>query len=169
VSQPGLDFISEFLQANLNLLTEMHHISLDELLEAREHLEVFATRLAALRRSDGDLHRLRESVPSVNEAMGKQERFGFNINFHSIMMEVSGNGLLYVSALPLFSVLQTNLARGELTEKWHRDVSKQHAEIADAVEAADADAAERLMREHLRFLRPSYERIWRHAVHTDRH
>lgn len=168
VSSPGLDFISEFLQANINLLTEMHRISLEELLEAREHLEVFATRLAAQRHSEEELRRLRESVPSVNEAMGKQERFGFNINFHSIMMEVSGNGLLYVSALPLFSVLQTNLARGELTEKWHEDVSRQHAEIADAIEAADADAAEDLMRQHLRFLRPSYERIWRHAVAPDR-
>src|SRR4051794_31072476 len=35
VSRPGFDAISEFLQANINLLTEMHHISLDELLEAR--------------------------------------------------------------------------------------------------------------------------------------
>lgn len=168
VSSPGLDFISEFLQANINLLAEMQRISLDELLEAREHLEVFAARLAAQRRTEEDLERLRQSVPSQNDVMGKQEHFGFNINFHSIMMEVSGNGLLYVSALPLFSVLQTNLARGELTEKWHRDVSNHHAEIADAIAAADADAAEELMRQHLRFLRPSYEQIWRHAVRPDR-
>lgn len=168
VSSPGLDFISEFLHANINLLTEMHHISLEELLEAREHLEVFAARLAAERRTEADLDRLRESVPSIHEAMGKQERFGFNINFHSIMMEVSGNGLLYVSALPLFSVLQTNLARSELTDKWHRDVSRHHAEIADAIEAGDGEAAGELVRSHLRFLRPSYERVWRHAIHNDR-
>jgi DNA-binding FadR family transcriptional regulator len=168
VANPGLDFISEFLHANINLLTEMHHISLEELLEAREHLEVYAARLAATRRTDGDLGRLRESVPSVHEAMGKQERFGFNINFHSILMEVSGNGLLYVSALPLFSVLQTNLARGELTDKWHRDVSRQHAEIADAIAEGDGDSAGTLMREHLAFLRPSYERVWRHAIHNER-
>jgi DNA-binding FadR family transcriptional regulator len=168
VANPGLDFVSEFLQANINLLTEMHHISLEELLEAREHLEVYAARLAAARRNDDDLERLRESVPSVHEAMGKQERFGFNINFHSILMEISGNGLLYVSALPLFSVLQTNLARGELTNKWHRDVSRHHAEIADAIEAGDGDAAGTLMRDHLVFLRPSYEQVWRHAIHNER-
>ena len=168
VSSPGLDFISEFLHANIHLLTEMHRISLAELLEAREHLEVFAARLAAERRTASDLERLRRSVPSDSERMGTQERFGFNINFHSIMMEVSGNGLLYISALPLFSVLQTNLARSELTEKWHRDVSNHHAEIADAIEAAEADVAADLMRQHLLFLRPSYERIWRHAVNPDR-
>lgn len=168
VAKPGLDFISEFLHANINLLTEMHHISLDELLEAREHLEVYAARLAAGRRSDADITRLHESVPSVHEAMGKQERFGFNINFHSILMEVSGNGLLYISALPLFNVLQTNLARSELTDHWHRDVSRHHAEIADAIAAGDGNAAGDLMRDHLRFLRPSYERVWRHAIHTER-
>ena len=168
VSDPGLDFVSEFLQANINLLTEMHHITLVELLEAREHLEVFGARLAAQRCTDAGLGRLRESVPSVQTAMAKQERFGFNINFHSILMEVSGNGLLYLSALPVFSVLQTNLARGELTEKWHKDVSKQHAEIADAIAEGDGDAAADLMTSHLAFIRPSYERIWRHAVQPDR-
>ena len=106
--------------------------------------------------------------PSVQAALGKQERFGFNINFHSILMEVSGNGLLYLSALPVFSVLQTNLARGELTEKWNRDVSKQHGEITDAIDSGDADAAAALMESHLAFIRPSYERIWRHAVKPDR-
>jgi DNA-binding FadR family transcriptional regulator len=168
VANPGLDFISEFLQANINLLTETHHITLMELLEAREHLEVFAARLAAERRSDGDLLRLRESVPSVGTPMGKQERFGFNINFHSILMEVSGNGLLYLSALPVFNVLQTNLARGELTQKWHKDVSKQHGEIADAIEAGDGNAASDLMTSHLAFIRPAYERIWGHAVSPER-
>jgi DNA-binding FadR family transcriptional regulator len=168
VANPGLDFISEFLQANINLLTETHHITLLELLEAREHLEVFAAKLAAERRTKTELLRLRDSVPSVQEAMGKQERFGFNINFHSIMMEISGNGLLYLSALPVFSVLQTNLARGELTEKWHKDVSRQHAHIADAIEAGDGNAASDLMKSHLAFIRPSYERIWRHAVQPER-
>jgi GntR family transcriptional repressor for pyruvate dehydrogenase complex len=164
VVSPGFDFISEFLEANMNLLTEMHHITLEELLEAREHLEVPAARLAARRRSNADLDRLRELVPSAETALDKNERFGFNINFHSVLVEISGNGLLYISALPIFSVLQTNLARGELNEKWHEDVSVQHGEIADAIQAGDEDQAGSLMEEHLGFIRPAYERIWRHAV-----
>jgi GntR family transcriptional repressor for pyruvate dehydrogenase complex len=164
VSSPGFDFISEFLQANISLLTEMNHISLQELLEAREHLEVFAARMAAERRSEEELALLRESVPTAETQLGKSERFEFNIGFHSLLMKVSGNGLLYVSALPVFSVLQTNLARGALTAEWHVDVSHQHGEIAEAIADRDGEAAATLMKDHLAFLRPSYERVWRHAV-----
>lgn len=168
VSSPSLDFISEFLQANMNLLAEMEHISLEELLEAREHIEVYAARLAARRRTDDQLERLRNAVPDVRAELVNQERFGLNISFHSILMEVCGNSLLYISALPIFSVLQTNIVRGELTEKWHKDVSRQHDDIAEAIAAADEDAAGELMREHLAFLRPQYERIWRHALRSSR-
>lgn len=164
VSTPGLDFMAEFLQANMRLLTEMHHITLEELLEAREHLEVYAARLAAERRSDADLGRLRESVPSAETTIGKQERYGFNINFHSILMEVSGNGLLYLSALPVFNVLQNSLGRGELTESWLQRVSLQHGQIADAIAVGDADGAAALMKQHLDYLRPYYEGMWKHAV-----
>jgi DNA-binding FadR family transcriptional regulator len=164
VSQPGFDAISDFLQANINLLTEMHHITLHELLEAREHLEVFAARLAAERRTDDDLARLHASVPSAEAQIDIHERFGFNFNFHSIVVETSGNSLLYIAALPVFSVLQTSLARTELSERWHEDVSHQHADIAEAIDAGDGDAAATLMGEHLAFIRPSYEAIWRHAL-----
>jgi DNA-binding FadR family transcriptional regulator len=164
VSSPGLDFISEFLQANMRLLTEMHHITLEELLEAREHLETYGARLAAERHSQADLSRLRESVPSAEAAIETQERFGFNINFHTILMEISGNGLLYISALPVFNVLQNSLGRGELPERWLKQVSYDHAQITDAIEACDGDAAAALMKTHLEDLRPHYERMWAYAV-----
>jgi GntR family transcriptional repressor for pyruvate dehydrogenase complex len=164
VASPGFDVISEFLQANINLLTEMQRITLEELLEAREHLEVYAARRAAERHNLDDLGRLRGSIPSIHDEIDKDARFGFNITFHSILMEVAGNGLLYVAALPVFSVLQTNLGRGELSSDWHKEVSGQHADIADAIEAGEGDAAAGLMEDHLHFLRPAYERIWRHAV-----
>jgi DNA-binding FadR family transcriptional regulator len=166
VSQPGFDVISDFLQANIDLLTEMRHITLDELLEAREHLEVHAARLAAERRNHDDLERLHASVPGAEAELGVDERFGLNINFHSVLMEMSGNGLFYIAALPVFSVLQTRLARSQLGDVWHREVSAQHADIAAAVEAGDGGAAATLMRDHLAFIRPSYEAVWRHAAES---
>jgi DNA-binding FadR family transcriptional regulator len=164
VSRPDLDVISEFLQANINLLTELNHITLAELLEAREHIEVYAAELAADRRSDDDLERLDASVPSAEAEIGVHERFGLNFNFHPILMETSGNGLLYIAALPVFSVLQTSLARSALSEEWFREVSRQHGEIVAAIREQDGPAAASLMRDHLGFIRPSYEAIWRHAL-----
>jgi GntR family transcriptional regulator, transcriptional repressor for pyruvate dehydrogenase complex len=165
VASPEIDFISEFMNANINLLTEMDRFSLDELLEAREYLEVFSARMASERRTEEQIEMLRLAVPDQGDPMVKRERFQANISFHARLMEYCGNGLLYISAMPLFSVLQTALARSELTDKWHRDVSSQHDEIIDAVEARDEEAAGALMREHIAFLRPSYERAWRHSAH----
>ena len=53
VTLPTVDHISEFLRSNINLLTESRDVTLDELIEARELLEVPAARLAAARRSRG--------------------------------------------------------------------------------------------------------------------
>ena len=47
VTLPTVDHISEFLRGNLNLLSEAEHVSLEELLEVRELVEVPAARLAA--------------------------------------------------------------------------------------------------------------------------
>ena len=47
VTMPTVDHVSEFLNSALELLTAAEHVTLDELLEAREALEVPAARLAA--------------------------------------------------------------------------------------------------------------------------
>ncbi len=50
VTLPTVDHISEFLTANIGLLTDARDFTLDELIEARMLLEVPAARLAARRR-----------------------------------------------------------------------------------------------------------------------
>ena len=164
VSAPAWDYISEFLQANMNLLTEMHDITLEDLIEVREHLEVYAARLAAERCDAQELERLRESVPASHATISRGERFGLNMSFHTVLLEVAGNNLLYVSALPVFNVLQTNLARGDLPDSWFKTISTQHDHVMQAIAAGDADLAGRQMKAHLEFLRPHYKQIWRHAV-----
>ena len=55
ITRPTVDHISEFLRSSIALMTESHDLSLDELLEARDLLEVPAARLAAQRRHDHDI------------------------------------------------------------------------------------------------------------------
>lgn len=160
VARPTLDYISEFLHSNISLLTELNDISLEELLEARQHLEVPAARLAARRRTEEDLHRLEASIPEKSEPLGTKERFSLNMTFHSVLMSASGNALLHLSAFPLFTVLQTNLARSSVPASFHRQIARDHGLIHEAIELQDEQAAERLMEEHLASLRPYYEGIW---------
>lgn len=163
VTLPTVDHISEFLGSNFNLLTAAQDVSLEDLLEARMLLEVPAARLAAERRSEESLARLRDTVPQELLSLTTQDQFAFNRNFHSTVLEACGNKLLYVSAQPIFSVLQRALQRSNLSTAFHRAIDESHRRITDAIAAGDADTAEREMREHLEHLRPEYERTWRLA------
>jgi GntR family transcriptional repressor for pyruvate dehydrogenase complex len=164
VTLPTVDHISEFLRGNLNLLSESEHVTLEEFLELRELIEVPAARLAASRASGGDIERLHESIPEQPLRMTTQEQFAYNKGFHTVIVEACGNTLLYIAAQPVFTVLQTHLARSSLGRNFHRSVNEHHRGILEAIEAGDANGAARRMHAHLEYLRPAYERAWRHAV-----
>ena len=164
VTLPSVDHVSQFLNSALNLLAAAEHVTLDELLEAREALEVPATRLAALRRSDDDINHLNGAIPPDPDRLRPQEQFVYNADFHTSVIAASGNAFLLMAAQPLFTILQTNLARSSLGARFHKGINEQHRAIVSAIESRDAKRAEREMRAHLEFLRPHYERTWRHAI-----
>jgi DNA-binding FadR family transcriptional regulator len=161
VTLPTAASISSLVHANVGLLAETRNVTLEELLEARELVEVPAARLAAQRRTAEDLERLRGTVPSDDAHLGTGEEFTHNAEFHSCILGASRNTLLVVSAQPIFSVLQTNLARSALGRRFHRSIHAHHHLIIEAVAAGDADAAAAEMHDHLAFLRPYYEKAWK--------
>ncbi len=161
VTVPSAEHVSESLRSGLGLMTAAEDVSLEELLEARELLEVPAAELAARRRGDEQVERLRASIPSQPLRLGTQEQFAYNADFHSIVIEASANTLLSIAAQPVFAVLQTHLARSRLGRTFHRAINDDHREIAAAIESRDERAAGERMVEHLEFLRPYYEQAWR--------
>jgi DNA-binding FadR family transcriptional regulator len=162
VTRPSPGHLSESLRSGIGLLAEAQDVSLEELLEVREVLEVPAARLAAARRHDDDVAALRDSIPQAPLRLGTDEQFGFNRDFHSTVLELSGNTLLTIAAQPVFGVLQTRLARSTLGPRFHRAINEHHRSIADAIAAGDEDAAAGEMHAHLEYLRPFYEKAWRH-------
>jgi DNA-binding FadR family transcriptional regulator len=161
VTVPSAEHVSESLRSGLGLMTAAEDVSLEELLEARELLEVPAAELAARRRGDEQVERLRASIPSQPLRLGTQEQFAYNADFHSIVIEASGNTFLSIAAQPVFAVLQTHLARSRLGRTFHRAINDDHREIAAAIESGDERVAGERMYEHLEFLRPYYEQAWR--------
>ncbi len=161
VTVPSAEDLSESLRSGIGLLTAAEDVTLEQLLEARELLEVPAAELAARRRVDGQVERLRASIPGDPLRLGPQKQFVYNADFHSLVIEACGNVLLSIAAQPIFAVLQTRLARSRLGRPFHRSINEHHREIADAIESGDESAAGERMYEHLEFLRPYYERAWR--------
>jgi GntR family transcriptional regulator, transcriptional repressor for pyruvate dehydrogenase complex len=160
VTMPTVDHISEFLQANISLLSEANDVTLDEFLEARELLEVFAARRAAQRRTEAHLVALRDTIMTEPERLSTQEQFSYNKEFHSAVMGACGNTLLCIAAQPVFSILQTNLRRSPLAKRFPVRVNDDHGIILQAIEAGDADAAGEAMTRHMAYLRRTYQRMW---------
>ena len=161
VTSPSVEGVSSFLHSSLAVMADANRVSLENLLEARELIEVPAARIAAGRRHDDELERLRDTIPDEPLRMGPEKQFVYNQDFHSLVIECCGNALLVIASQPIFGVLQRNLARTKLGERFHRAINDQHRSIAAAIEAADADAAGGEMHAHLEYLRPYYERAWR--------
>ena len=163
VTLPTIDHISESLSSNITLLADARDLTLEELIEARELLEIPAARLAARRRAEADVERLRASIPSDSARLGSQGEFVHNREFHATLISCCGNTLLQIAAQPVFSALQTSLSRSGLGRTFHRSIHAHHKLIADAIHEADEDAAAAEMVGHLAFLVPYYERAWRAA------
>lgn len=161
VTLPAADHISEFLRLNISLLSESEDVSLDEFLEVRDLLEVFATKLAAERRRPEDLAVMQASVHQNPLSLTNEERFVMNKDFHSAVVTASRNTLLSISAQPIYSVLQTSLDRSKVAPSFYVHVNDDHREILEAIEAADPELARSRMHDHLLFLRKTYEKSWR--------
>jgi GntR family transcriptional regulator, transcriptional repressor for pyruvate dehydrogenase complex len=163
VTLPSVNGVSDFVESSITILSDADDVTLAELLEARELLEVPAARLAAERRSPEELERLREAIPDEPLRLGTQGQFVYNKDFHQAVIDGCQNALLAIAAQPVFAVLQRNLARSKLGARFHRTINEHHRAIAAAIEAGEPDAAGGEMHAHLEYLRPFYERAWRSA------
>jgi DNA-binding FadR family transcriptional regulator len=162
VTLPTVDHISQFVQRNIELLSQTDDVTLPQFLEARELIEIFAVRQAAVRRTDRDIEALRATL-SLDEGLSPEEQYLQNKEFHGVLVDACGNALLQIAAQPIFSVLHTHLSRSGLPEDFSRNVCREHKTILEAIEAGDPDVAEQLMREHLGRLAEVYREIWRAA------
>jgi len=165
VTLPTIDHISEFLKANIALLSESHDVSPEELLEARDLLEGWAARAAAERRTEAHLRRLHDCIIDDHAKLGTEEQFTFNTAFHTGVLDAAQNTLLAIAAQPVFGVLQRNMRRSEISRETLHQINDDHVAILAAIDAGDPDEAERQMRSHVDFLRGTYVRLWTHHGH----
>lgn len=161
VVHPDPASISEWLEANLGLLSGTDSLSVHDILETRVLLEVPAVGLAAKRRDEHDLERLRSCLPTGREDLDLGHRFEGNLQFHVAILEACDNSLLQVVTQPTFTILRTRFLRDQAPERFWKEVPEEHAGIYEAIEARDSVLAEERMRTHLSHLRAVYERIYR--------
>lgn len=157
VSRVEFDKVSDYLETSLGLMSGSEDISLSDLLEARDLLEVPAAGLAALRHEPHHIDEMRVIVERERQTRGRGLKFREHRNFHGIVVNAADNGLIGVMTEPVFRVLQARLARGEMTTEFWTDVDDDHTEILERIAARDSAGAEAAMRSHLSKLSVAYQ------------
>jgi GntR family transcriptional repressor for pyruvate dehydrogenase complex len=161
VTRPSPDDLADALRFGVTLLSNSNDVTVDDLLETRELLEVPAAGFAAGRRTVEDIADLRAAIPDPDAQLSVAGELVQNKDFHSLVLRAAHNPLLSIAAHPVHHVLVTRLERAWVGPDFHAEIHGHHGEIADAIEGQDAELAQRLMHDHLAWLRPQYERIWR--------
>jgi DNA-binding GntR family transcriptional regulator len=139
--------------------------SVDEILEmiAWAALESMAARLATRRARAAEIGSLRKMLAKFSQEEVRthiDEYSEINIKFHQRILELSKCALLKQIADGLFlhmrAIRARTMAEGDRANRSIVD----HAHIIEALEARDADLAERLVREHTLNLHDHVQRAW---------
>lgn len=153
---PSTDNLVQSLSVGIELLAGSSELTVAEMLEARELLEVPATRLAA-NRATADQHDLIETYLATEMgATSEGAELMSNWTFHSLVMRAANNPMLALMSEPIFHVLQTRFASNRASAEFRRQVRKDHETIGVAILAGDETAAAAAMLSHLEHLRPIY-------------
>lgn len=159
VAYPEPAEITGFLATAIAMLNNTDRVSVDELIEARELLELPATRMAAKRHAPEDIQRMREVIAhqrkAGNDGDGSSERLGF----HQLVLSLSGNRVLELIARPIFTVLRARHVSLQRSEQFWLTIASQHDDIVNSIERRDADTAAISMHEHLDFLASTYKSL----------
>ena len=140
--------------------------SLDEILEmiiAWAALEGMAARLATEQATDAEIGSLRRIASKYNEnelELRIPEYSDDNIRFHQRIFEISKCVLLKEMAEGLFLHMHAVRLRAMGEEDRVQRSLEDHAEIIEALESRDADAAQRRVREHTMRLYEHVRRTW---------
>ena len=131
--------------------TYLAEVDLEDLVMVRLRLEPLAARLAAERRSDGDLEVLDDAYAALAATEDDPKAFAdADLAFHMAVTDVSASPSLSILVSTLSDLLRHSRAVTVSDAALRRNAVRQSRRILAAIRAADPDAAEQAMHDHLK-------------------
>lgn len=149
VAPVRIDQVTDYLETSIGMMSSVDEICIEEILVAREILEVPAARMAAVHRTEEQLLQMREALVRERTLVGNKGRFTKHRTFHQLIAEASRNVLVEMMTEPVFRVLETKYLNENLSNEVYEGLWRDHAAIFAAIERGDGDEASRLMASHL--------------------
>jgi len=120
---------------------------MEEIFEFRRAVECAAARLAAERRSEDDLANLEAALKVIEDGLETRRFRAADSQFHLGIAEAAGNSWMREAVERARAALWMPV--DPHVEHVFGTAQQHHRQILDAIRAHDAEAAERLMAEHL--------------------
>jgi DNA-binding FadR family transcriptional regulator len=154
VAYPKPEQIAGYLGASLRLLTQADSLTIGQLAEARDILEVPAAGLAAQRRSDDQLQDLKATLFDRGQVT-LAEAIESSKSFHAALVRATGSPLVEMLSRPVFELIYDHVQAWPAPDGFWKRIAGDHEAIFDAVAAQDPVTAREAIRDHLRKLRPA--------------
>ena len=146
-SRPGS---GTFVASNVTRLTlSFGQYSASDLNEVRRFLEVPAARLAALRRTNEDLDKLRLILEYEDNATSVEDAIREDTDFHSEIARATGNMLFVRLVEDLRELLKEQTLAVSTLRNRASSISREHRAVLEAIIAGDGDTAATAMNAHL--------------------
>ncbi|BCJ87082.1 GntR family transcriptional regulator [Effusibacillus dendaii] len=137
-----------------NMVIEPSEDDLRDSYEIRMLLEGYSARCAAVSFTEAEKKELQKTVQQAKEG-SFEEALKANTVFHDLIVKASGNKRMIDVLEKMRSLIL--LCRHQIV-KSHPCLHDEHDKICEAISSGDADAAEKLMKEHLHHNMEEYMR-----------
>ena len=136
-----------------------HNITFHHLHEAMMTLDPELTRFAAMRADRSDLKELKDAMAAQEAHLDHLAEWSrLDVEFHSMLAEISANPALIIAREPISQLLMPALYRFMDTRDMAEHATKYHRRIVEEIEVRDPDTAAAVMRRHINDWRTAWER-----------
>lgn len=145
-----LDPDASHLGSGLLLLMQMKGAPYRTVVEVRQGIEPFTSRLAATNITDEHLAKLADTIQRMRSSNGDgDDFFEANKEFHDLIAWSSGNALLGYINESLMGIMDGTAIGIEYPSHRRKAIIDAHEEIYEALKSRDPSAAEAHMRAHI--------------------
>ena len=141
---------SEAVADVLGQMLRRNAISMPELMETRQLLEVHNASLAARRAAPAGIAAMREAIDRMTMAAGPLRFVEADVAFHEALAEAAGNRVLASLLRSLRPLLLQGMLVGTALDGAREAAIEEHAAILAAIERGDGRTARGIMEGHLR-------------------
>jgi GntR family transcriptional regulator, transcriptional repressor for pyruvate dehydrogenase complex len=135
------------------------NVTFHHLHEAMMTLDPELTRFAAMRADRSDLKELNDALTMQEEHLDHLAEWSrLDVEFHSMLGEISANPALIIAREPISQLLMPALYRFMDTRDMAEHATKYHRRIVEEIEVRDPDTAAAVMRRHINDWRTAWER-----------